>query len=58
MEFEEDMLQIEEEDVDDVEEAWGFCLVGQFAGKFPGMGAVRSIREGWKVQCKHWIHRS
>jgi len=46
VESEEDLLQIEEEDVDDVEEAWGFCLVGQFAGKLPGMGAVRSIREG------------
>jgi len=54
----EDIIQIEEDDVDDVEEAWGCCLVGQFSGRFPGMAAVRTIREGWKVKCKQWIHRS
>ena len=54
----DDMLQIDEEDVDDIEEAWGYCLVGQFAGRFPGMAAVRTIQAGWKVKCKHWIHRS
>ena len=32
--------------------------MGLFAGKFPGMGAVRNLREGWKVDCTHWIHRS
>jgi len=53
-----DMLTIEEEDVDVVEEAWGYCLVGQFAGRFPGLAAVTSLREGWKVQCTHWIHRT
>ena len=53
-----DLVMIEEEDVDVVEEAWGYCLVGQFAGKFPGLVAVRNIREGWKVNCTHWIHRS
>jgi len=54
----EDMLHITNEDVDDVAEIWGFCLVGQFTGRFPGMDAVRTIREGWKVECKHWVHRS
>jgi len=53
-----DTVMIEEEDVDAVEEAWGYCLVGQFAGRFPGVAAVRSLREGWKVQCTHWLHRS
>jgi len=54
----EDVLQIEEDDVDNVEEAWGFCLVGLFAGKFPGAAAVRTIMQGWKARCNHWIHRS
>jgi len=54
----EDMLHITNEDVDDVAEIWGFCLVGQFTGRFPGMDAVRNIREGWKVECTHWVHRS
>ena len=53
-----DMVLIEEKDVDVVEESWGYCLVGQFAGKFPGTAAIRSLREGWKVKCTNWIHRS
>jgi len=53
-----DLVHIEDDDVDEVDRAWGLCLVGLFAGKFPGMGAVRSLREGWNVQCTHWIHRS
>ena len=53
-----DFVQLEEEDVDVVDETWGLCLVGLFAGKFPGMGVVRKLREGWKVECSHWIHRS
>ena len=53
-----DLVQIEDDDVDEVDRAWGLCLVGLFAGKLSGMGAVRSLREGWKVQCSHWIHRS
>lgn len=23
-------------DVDDVEDSWGYCLLGYFAGRFPG----------------------
>jgi len=57
-EVEGDLVMLEEDDVDVVEEVWGFCLVGLFAGKFPGMAAVRSLREGWKVNCSHWRHRS
>ena len=54
----DDILHLKDEDVDDVAEVWGFCLVGLFSGRFPGMDAVRTIREGWKVECTHWIHRS
>jgi len=53
-----DMVLLEEEDVDVVEDVWGFCLVGLFAGKYPGMAAVHKLREGWKVNCSHWRHRS
>jgi len=58
MEVEGDLVMLEEEDVDVVEEAWGFCLVGLFAGKFPGWAAVSKLREGWKVKCTQWRHRS
>jgi len=53
-----DLVVLEEEDVDVVEEVWGYCLVGLFAGKFPGMAAVRILREGWKVNCSFWRHRT
>ena len=54
----DDILHLKDEDVDDVEEIWGFCLVGLFSGRFPGMEAIRTIRSGWKVDCNYWIHRS
>ena len=57
-EVEGDVVMLEEEDVDEVEEAWGHCLVGIFAGRFPGMEAVRKLSEGWKVNCSQWRHRS
>ena len=53
-----DIVSLEEEDVDVVEEAWGFCLVGLFAGKFPGWAAVSKLKEGWRVNCTQWRHRS
>ena len=53
VEVEGDLVQLDEEDVDEVDEAVGICLVGLFTGKFPGVGAVRSLREGWKVECTH-----
>ena len=53
-----DLVTLEEEDVDVVEESLGYCLVGHFAGKFPGLAAIRSIRDGWKVKCTYWPHRT
>ena len=53
-----DLVQLDEEDVGEVEEAVGICLVGLFSGKFPGAGAVRRLWDAWKVKGKFWIHRS
>ena len=53
-----DIVMLDEDDVDVVEETWGFCLVGLFAGRFPGMAAVRKLSDGWKVNCSQWRHRS
>jgi len=50
-----DLVQLDEEDIDEVV---GICLVGLFTGKFPGVRAVQSLQGKWKVECKHWIHRS
>ena len=53
-----DLVSLEADDVDVVEEAWGFCLVGLFAGKFPGWAAVSKLKDGWRVNCTQWRHRS
>ena len=58
LEVDDDRVVLEKDDVDVVEEAWGFCLVGLFAGKFPGMVAVSKLRESWMVNCSFWRHRS
>ncbi|CAH9113829.1 unnamed protein product [Cuscuta europaea] len=40
---------------------WGFCLVGFFTGKFPGLKAVYDLKKTWGVTCmvdkhnKGWI---
>ncbi|CAH9111738.1 unnamed protein product, partial [Cuscuta europaea] len=42
-------------------EMWGFCLVGHFTGKFPGLKAVHDLRAKWGVKCfvkshnKGWV---
>ncbi|CAH9132114.1 unnamed protein product [Cuscuta epithymum] len=42
-------------------EMWGYCLVGQFTGKFPGLKAVHDLKAKWGVKClvrshnKGWI---
>jgi len=58
LEVDGDRVLLEKDDVDVVEEAWGFCLVGLFAGRFPGMVAVSKLRESWMVNCSFWRHRS
>jgi len=58
VDVEGDLVMLEEDDVDEVEKSWGFCLVGHFAGRFPGVTAVRTITEGWKVKCTYRLHKS
>ncbi|KAJ8749677.1 hypothetical protein K2173_010097 [Erythroxylum novogranatense] len=40
----EDRLELEKE--------WGYCLVGVFTGRFPGMKAVEGLLSQWGVACK------
>ena len=55
VEVEGDLVQLDEDDVGEVEEAVGICLVGLFSGKFPGAGAIHRLWDAWKVKGKHWI---
>ncbi|CAH9098192.1 unnamed protein product [Cuscuta europaea] len=42
-------------------EMWGYCLVGFFTGKFPGLKAIHELKQKWGVRClvrshdKDWI---
>ncbi|KAI5652828.1 hypothetical protein M9H77_30015 [Catharanthus roseus] len=44
VDFDDFMVEVEEEDVDDVIETWGYALVGFVAGGFPGIGAITRLR--------------
>lgn len=53
-----DELILSEQDIDNVEVAWGYCLVGYFAGRFPGKIGLLHLCKSWKVRYKYFIHRS
>lgn len=53
----EDVI-LESQDLDDVEKAWGFCLVGYFAARFPGKVALLQLCDSWNVQYKYFAHTS
>ncbi|CAH9139092.1 unnamed protein product [Cuscuta epithymum] len=42
-------------------EMWGFCLVGFFTGKYPGLKAIYDLKSTWGVSCiiktheKGWV---
>ncbi|VFQ88796.1 unnamed protein product [Cuscuta campestris] len=50
--FGEGVLHIPDSVIKPVEELWGFCLVGCFTGRFPGLKAVDAIVKSWNVPCK------
>ncbi|VFQ88789.1 unnamed protein product [Cuscuta campestris] len=57
----EGVLHIPDSIIKPVEELWGFCLVGCFTGRFPGLKAVDAIVKSWNVpfriipHCKGWV---
>ncbi|CAH9135329.1 unnamed protein product [Cuscuta epithymum] len=36
---------------------WGYCLVGHFTGKFPGLKAVHDLKAKWGVKCLVRSHK-
>lgn len=52
------ILVVEEEDIDKIEDFWGQCLLGCFAGRFPGLKAVRSLVDKWMTDCEILPHQS
>lgn len=58
IESQQDEVTLVEEDLEDVESAWGFCLVGYIAGKFPGRKAIIQLCDSWQVSYKFITHDS
>ncbi|KAL2486997.1 DUF4283 domain-containing protein [Abeliophyllum distichum] len=44
--------------IDNVETAWGYCLVGYFAGQFPVKKALLNLCDSWRVNFKYFTHSS
>ncbi|XP_022878006.1 uncharacterized protein LOC111395991 [Olea europaea var. sylvestris] len=45
-------------DEDNIENSWGYGLVGYFAGRFPGKVALLHMCDSWKVNYKYFVHSS
>lgn len=53
-----DVITSNADDVDDVEESWGYCLVSYFASCFPGKTTLLLMCNLWKVECQRFVHKS
>ncbi|XP_074576165.1 uncharacterized protein LOC141832578 [Curcuma longa] len=54
-----DVVEIPAHNLDKVEHAWGFCLVGYFPARFPGKAAaVQKLWDSWNVSGSYEVHFS
>ncbi|KAK6145478.1 hypothetical protein DH2020_022298 [Rehmannia glutinosa] len=47
-----DFIEFDEAELCDVPNEWGFCLLGCFAGKWPGMINIKKLVNFWNVVCE------
>lgn len=45
-------------DEDNIEDTWGYGLVGYFVGRFPGKVALLQLCDSWKVNYKYYVQAS
>lgn len=55
---EDDILETVDTDINKVIGLLGHCLLGCFAGRFPGLKAVRNLVDKWKTECEILPHQS
>lgn len=55
---EADVLEIDQDDVDKVNDLWGFCLLGCYAGRFLGLKAIHTLVNTWKTERAVLPHHS
>lgn len=44
-----EVLEIQVSNIDKVKDLWGHCLLGSFAGRFPGLNAIRNLVDKWNT---------
>lgn len=54
----EGKVRFQEKDCLNLEEQWGFALIGYIGGRFPGIKALREEAAKWKVKVKIHLHPS
>ncbi|XP_042041383.1 uncharacterized protein LOC121786832 [Salvia splendens] len=52
-----DLFILDEPDVTPVRRGWGSCLIGRFAGRFPGKEAIFNLMKRWKCISRVTFHR-
>ncbi|KAL2474500.1 zinc ion binding [Abeliophyllum distichum] len=53
-----DRVELDVDDEDDLELTWGHCLIGYFAGRFPGKKALLNLCSSWDVEYEYHTHAS
>lgn len=54
----EEEVVLEAHDIDDVQKAWGYCLIGYFGARFPDMQALLQLYDSWRVKFNYFVHPS
>lgn len=49
---------LDDQDLDEVEDAWGSCLVSYFARRFPSKMALIQLCNSYKVKYQYYVHNS
>lgn len=53
-----DEVVLGESDEDNIENTWGYGLVGYFASRLSGKVALLQLCDSWKVNYKYYVHSS
>lgn len=53
-----DVVILSDSDANDLEEVWGYGVVGYFVGRFPGKAALLRLCDSWKVKYQYFDHAS
>ncbi|KAL2517225.1 Uncharacterized protein Adt_13472 [Abeliophyllum distichum] len=53
-----DRVDLDEDDADDLELTWCYCLIGYFAGRFPRKKALLNLCSSWNVEYEYFTHSS